>query len=124
MTAVNSIVTVVRTHDAGCPRVHTIFEMRQIYFLFCTLVTGNTAFKTRILHIIEGIMLHTGHDVLILNASDQCRAHLSDLISLFPVSLLASSPPRIVRHVNTYTGKKIAAESPDFLTDTVAYSLL
>ena len=124
VSAVHSVISVVRTHDTGSTGVNTVLEMRKIDLLLCTLVAGHTAFETRIFHIIKCVMLYTRHNVLILNAPHQCRAHLTDLVSLFPVCLLASSPTGIIREIDTHASKKISAEGPCLFPDTVSDLLL
>ena len=124
MAAVHAVIPVIRTHDTGRPCVHTVLKVRQIYLLLCPLVTGNAALETRIFHVIEGIVLHARHDILILHAPHQCGSHLADLICLFAVSLLTPAPARIIRHIDAYSRKKIAAKSPHFFADAVSHLLL
>ena len=124
MTALYAIVTVVRTHDAGRPRVHAILKVRKINFLLRSLIAGNAALETGVLHIVERVMLHAGHDVLILHASDQRGPHLTYLIGLLAVGLLASSPTGIVGHVDADSCKKISPKRTDLPSDAVSYLLL
>ena len=105
VSAVHAIVAVVGTHDAGRPRVQAVLEMWQVDFLLGTLVAGHAAFEARVFHVVERVMLHAGHDVLVLDATHQGRAHLPDLVRLLAVSLLAASPARVVRHVDADPGK-------------------
>ena len=62
-------------------------------------------------------MLDTCHNVLALYASCQSCPHFSQMILVFSVALLGTSPSGISRQVDAYTAIIVAAHSPYFRTD-------
>ena len=113
MSAVDSLIKIVGAHNTRRPGIHTLLEMRQINLSFGTSFTIHTHLKTADLHGIKRIMLHTGHDILILYASYQRRSHTAQGEAVFPVDLLAASPAGIIRQIDTYACKQVSAVSSD-----------
>ena len=120
VSAVNAVVAVVGAHDAGGACVDAVFEMGEENFLFRSLVAGDGYLEAGVLHIIESIMLYAGHDVLILDAPHQSRAHLSQMCGLLAVDLLGTTPARIIGHVDADSCKEIRAERARFPPDDMS----
>ena len=78
VAALDLVIEVIGAHDRSRAGIDAVFEMRQEHLAFRPLIRIDTYFEAGILHLVEGIVLHAGHDIFILYAAHQRRAHPAD----------------------------------------------
>ena len=91
--------------------------MRKIYFEKCSLICMYICFKSGILNTVHCKMLDACHNILTLNTSGQSCSHFSQMISIFSIALLRTTPTRVSRKVDADTTVIVSTHCTNFCTD-------
>ena len=114
---------VVRPHDGGDTLVGRPLEVREVDVVENRLVDRHVHSEAGVLHGIQRVVLGARHGPA-LDAADERRAHLPQVMRVVAVRLLGPPPGRVAGQVDAHAAEEVATLGPNLAADHVPDTLL